>query len=165
MHAMQIGVETRMADERQSTIEEILQAQQQITRAIGASSGHIWVGLDLSMAQLKTLMTLYDADALPIGQIAETLGVGQPTASHLVDRLVQSGLVVRTEDILDRRRTLAELSSQGVELIGRLREGRIEPLQRWLAQLDDTALGALLLGLRALADVAKAEITSIPQSS
>lgn len=152
-----------MTEKRLLTIEEILQARQSISRAIGASSGQIWVELDLSMAQLKTLMTLYDAGELPIGQIAEALGVGQPTASHLVDRLVQGGLVVRTEDPLDRRRTLAELSPQGVELIERLREVRIESIQRWLARLDDTALAALHLGLRALADVARAD-TSVPQS-
>jgi DNA-binding MarR family transcriptional regulator len=152
-----------MTEKRLLTIEEILQARQSISRAIGASSGQIWVELDLSMAQLKTLMTLYDAGELPIGQIAEALGVGQPTASHLVDRLVQGGLVLRTEDPLDRRRTLAELSPQGVELIERLREVRIESIQRWLARLDDTALAALHLGLRALADVARVD-TSVPQS-
>lgn len=154
-----------MTDQRQGTIENILLAQQNIARAIGASSRHVWVELDLSMAQLKTLMTLYDAGALSIGQIAETLGIGQPTASHLVDRLVQSGLVVRTEDALDRRRTLAELSPQGAQLIGRLREVRIEPFQRWLAQLDDSTLAALQLGLQALADLAKAELESTREAS
>ena len=144
-----------MTPQRSDLIKEILQAQQTISRAVSASSSQTWIELDLSTAQLKTLVTLYDAGALPIGQIAETLGIGQPTASHLVDRLVQAGFVVRTEDPVDRRRTLAELSSQGVELIDKLREVKIEPMQRWLAQLDDTALAALHLGLQALADVAK----------
>jgi DNA-binding MarR family transcriptional regulator len=151
-------------NERPALIEEILQARQYITRAISTSSRQIWIDLDLSMAQLKTLMTLYDAGALPIGQIAENLGIGQPTASHLVDRLVQSGFVVRTEDPIDRRRTLAELSPQGVKLTNQLREVHTEPLQRWLAQLDDTTLAALHLGFRALADVAKAETTSISEA-
>lgn len=154
-----------MMSERSTLTKDIIQAQQSISRAIGASSRQIWIELDLSTAQLKTLMTLYDAGALPIGQIAEALGIGQPTASHLVDRLVQSGFVVRTEDPVDRRRTLAELSSEGVKLVGQLREIRIEQLQRWLAQLDDAALTALHLGLRALADVAKAETTTISEAS
>ena len=154
-----------MMSERSTQIEDILQAQHKINRAIAASSSQSWIDLDLSMAQLKTLFTLYDGGALPIGQIAEALGIGQPTASHLVDRLVQTGFVVRTEDAIDRRRTLAELSPQGVKLLDQLREVRIEPLQRWLAQLDDTALSALRLGLRALADVAKAETTPISEAS
>ena len=149
-----------MTSERTACIEEILQAQHEISRAIGASSRQIWMELDLSTAQLKTAITLYDSGAVPIGQIAELLGVGQPTASHLVDRLVQSGFVQRTEDSADRRRTLAELSAQGVKLVEQLRELRSEPLQRWLARLDDTALAALRQGFRALADVAKAEAPS-----
>ena len=153
-----------MTDARSITIAEIVYAQQRVSKAMSASLGQSWMQLDFSMPQLKTLMTLYGAGALPIGQLAETLGVGQPTASHLVERLVQSELVVRTEDPEDRRRTLAELSPQGVELIERLRQIRIEPLQRWLAQLDDTALAALHLGLRALADVAAAGISSVHES-
>ena len=153
-----------MTDDRSIIIEEIFQAQQDINRAVSASSGQSWMELDLSMAQLKTLITLYDAGALPIGQIAEALGIGQPTASHLVDRLVQSGLVARTEDPLDRRRTLAELSPQGVELVEQLRAVRLEALRRWLTQVDGATLAALHVGLRTLADIAKAETTSIPES-
>jgi DNA-binding MarR family transcriptional regulator len=147
--------------ERSAIIEEILQARHKINRAIAASSSQVWIELDLSMAQLKTLFTLYDSGALPIGQIAEALGIGQPTASHLVDRLVQSGYVARTEDPVDRRRTLAELSPDGIKLLDQLRDVRNEPLQRWLAQLDDTTLTALQFGFQALADIAKAETTSI----
>lgn len=154
-----------MTSERSAFIEDILQAQHELSRAIGASYRRIWIELDLSTAQLKTLITLYDAGALPIGQIAELLGIGQPTASHLVDRLVQSGFAVRTEDAEDRRRTLAELSPQGIGLVEQLREVRSEPMQRWLAQLDDTALAALQRGFRALADVAKAETPTISQAS
>lgn len=154
-----------MTSERSTLIEEILQAYQNVGRAIGASSSQIWIDLDLSMAQLKTLMTLYDVGALPIGQIAELLTVGQPTASHLVDRLVQGGFVVRTEDPIDRRRTLAELSPRGVALLDQLREVRSEPLQRWLTQLDHTTLTALHLGLRALVDAAKTETTAISEGS
>lgn len=155
-----------MAGERTAVIAAILREQQNISRAISASSRQIWVELDLSMAQLKTLITLYDAGALPIGQIAEALGIGQPTASHLVDRLVQSGYIDRTEDQIDRRRTLAELSPAGNELVEKLREVRVEPMQRWLAQLDDATLAALHLGIVALAATAKAETTSsIPKSS
>jgi DNA-binding MarR family transcriptional regulator len=149
-----------MIDTRSATIDEIIQAQRDLTRAMSDSFGQIWMELDFSMPQLKTLITLHRDGAQPIGQIAETLGVGQPTASHLVDRLVQSDLVVRTEDPQDRRRTLAELSPRGVELIERLRQSRFDQLTRWLAQLDDAALAALRQGLRALAEAAAADVAS-----
>lgn len=147
-----------MTNTRSSSIEEIIRAQETIIRGMGTPFGRIWMELGFSMPQLKTLMTLYDAGALSIGQIAETLGVGQPTASHLVDRLVQSDLVVRIEDAQDRRRTLAKLSPQGSELIARLRLIGTEPLARWLMQLDDATLAGLHQGLMALATIATADV-------
>src|SRR5205807_10147691 len=72
-----------------------------------------WWTLELTMAQLKVLLTLAFEDEATIGKIAETLGIGPPTASHLVDRLVQAGLVERVERSTDRRYTLASLTPQG----------------------------------------------------
>src|SRR5215217_9612792 len=133
-----------MADQQAAIIEDIIETQRSISRAVAASVPSIWMELDLSMAQLKTLMTLYNGGAAPIGQIAECLGIGQPTASHLVDKLVNTQLVVRTEDPLDRRRTLAQLSPGGEELAERINQVRFGTLRRWLAQLDDATLAAYL---------------------
>ncbi len=152
------GWELTMTNTRSVSIQEIIRAQETIIRAMGTPFGRIWMELGFSMPQLKTLMTLYDAGALSIGQIAETLGVGQPTASHLVDRLVQSDLIVRIEDAQDRRRTLARLSPQGSELIARLRQIGTDPLARWLMQLDDATLAALHQSLLALVAVAAADV-------
>jgi DNA-binding MarR family transcriptional regulator len=154
-----------MADERQAIIEDIIKSQQNILRAIVALTPSVWMNLDLSMAQLKTLMALYNCGALPIGQIAEILGIGQPTASHLVDRLVQTQLVLRTEDPLDRRRTLAQLSPSGEELAERINQVRFGPLRRWLAQLDDAALAAFHHGSRALVAVARSETAQASETT
>jgi DNA-binding MarR family transcriptional regulator len=144
-----------MADERDVTIEAIVEAHRSIFRAIGISVPSVWMEIDLSMAQLKTLMMLYNGGALSIGEIAECLGIGQPTASHLVDRLVQTQLAQRTEDPLDRRRTLAQLSPGGEELAERINQLRFGTLRRWLAQLDEATLAAFYEGSRALAMVAE----------
>ena len=154
-----------MADQQSQMIEDLIEAHRSIARAIAASAPSVWMELDLSMAQFKTLMTLYNGGALPIGQIAESLGIGQPTASHLVDRLVQTQLVQRTEDPIDRRRTLAQLSPGGEELAGRINQVRFGALRRWLAQLDDATLAAFLQGSLALAEVAKAETTRMSETT
>jgi DNA-binding MarR family transcriptional regulator len=154
-----------MTDQQSTLIDDIIETHRNILRAIGASVPSIWMELDLSMAQLKTLMTLYNGGAAPIGQIAECLGIGQPTASHLVDKLVNIQLAVRTEDPLDRRRTLAQLSPAGEELAERINQVRFGTLRRWLTQLDDATLATYLQSSRALADVAKAETTPISKST
>src|SRR5262245_60853909 len=97
----------QMADQRETTISEITEAYRGVARALWRSTAPVWTELDLSMAQLKTLVILHNIGVVTIGQVAEGLGVGLPTASHLVDRLVQAQLAVRAEDPDDRRRTLA----------------------------------------------------------
>jgi DNA-binding MarR family transcriptional regulator len=116
-----------------------------------------WWGLELTLAQVKVLFTLALEESVAIGKIAEHLGIGQPTASHLVDRLVQSGLAERVENPSDRRYTLAQLTIAGRELIQRLRQGRLERLQGWLSQLNQEDLAALCQGLRALLRAAEVE--------
>ncbi len=116
-----------------------------------------WWSLELTIAQVKVLFTLAFEGKATIGKIAETLGVGAPTASHLVDRLVQAGLVERVEHSPDRRYTLASLTSQGETMVRRLRQGRIDRLHNWLAQLGEQDLAALRQGLEALIRVVQRE--------
>ena len=105
-----------MDNDEQAMIEEMTETYRAILRTLHAATAPVWMQLELSMAQLKTLFVLSDETAMPIGQVAETLGIGLPTASHLVDRLVQAGLAERSEDEQDRRRMLARLSPPGEAL-------------------------------------------------
>ena len=86
---------------------------------------------------------------IPAGSYVN-LGIGQPTASHLLDRLVQAGLAQRVEQSTDRRYTLASLTSSGETMVRRLRQGRMDRLHSLLAQLDEEDLAALRQGLEAL---------------
>lgn len=125
--------------------------------AIHATMDDSWLQLDLTMAQLKGLMALADT-SMTIGQIAEALNIGKPAASILVERLVQPGLAERAEDPQDRRRSIAQLTAQGAELVARLRqEGGQARFQGWIGQLADADLAALVRGMTALATVATRE--------
>jgi DNA-binding MarR family transcriptional regulator len=154
-----------MASEQSEKIEAVIQAHRQLFRAIARAVPPVWMELDLSMAQLKVLMGLYHNGALSIGQIAELCSIGQPTASHLVDRLVQAQLVQRTEDPLDRRRALAQLAPSGRELAERIIQVRVGPLRRWMAQLDDADLAAFSRISRLLAEIAAAESSNPPETA
>jgi DNA-binding MarR family transcriptional regulator len=109
-----------------------------------------WQSLDLTMAQLKVFLTLNFEGEMPISKLAQTLDISHSTASHLVERLVQAGLVERIEHAADRRYTLARLTFQGAMMVQRLRQGREYYLQHWLVQLGEQDLVALQQGLEAL---------------
>ncbi len=117
-----------------------------------------WLELDISMAQLKGLFVLTHLKQCTIGEFADALDIGRSSASLQVDRMVQDGLVERTEDTEDRRRAMIRLSPHGMELTVQLRQGREErsPLPAWLTKLSDSDLQALVQGLRALATEAQA---------
>lgn len=125
-------------------------------RALHELGAPAWYQVELSVAQLKALFTLVDAGSMPIGGVAARLSIGLPAASSLVDRLVDQGLAKRREDPLDRRRTLAEPTAAGEGLAQRLRHGSREALRAWLEVMERDDLAALVQGLTAMLEVARA---------
>jgi DNA-binding MarR family transcriptional regulator len=103
----------------------------------------------LSASQVSTLMKLYHCQACAVSEIGEHLGVTNPAASQLIERLVQQGLLQRSEDPQDRRARQISLTAQGRTLI----ENGIEARRRWMEELtgalsleeQQTITGALIL--------------------
>jgi MarR family transcriptional regulator, organic hydroperoxide resistance regulator len=142
--------------DRSELIESVVVAQRAVVRALHAA-GPSWLELNLTMAQLKTLVLLADDGPMHIGQVAEGLGVTLPTASYQVDRLVRAGLVSRVEDERDRRRMLVQLSDKADDLLRSLRHGRAGQLRAWLEAMSPGDLAALARGMAALERIARGE--------
>jgi DNA-binding MarR family transcriptional regulator len=138
-----------------------LEAQHALAQALHRGTTPEWVHLDLTMGQLKTLMTLVTEGDMNVSGLAERLRMGKPAASILVDRLVQLGYVERTEDAEDRRRTLVTPTAKGRELVAGLQQGSGERMVRWLEQMEADDLAALTRGLRALTAIATDEGESL----
>jgi MarR family transcriptional regulator, organic hydroperoxide resistance regulator len=142
--------------DRSDLVESVVDAQRAVVRALHAA-GPSWLELNLTMAQLKTLVLLADDGPMHIGQIAEGLEVTLPTASYQVDRLVRAGLVSRVEDERDRRRMLVQLSDKADELLRSLRHGRAGQLRAWLDSMSLADLEALARGMAALERIASGD--------
>lgn len=138
-----------MLQTREEFEHEVVTQYRTLGRALKATSGTVWMEIDLTIAQLRTLLVLAEEGPLVIGQIAQRLGIGLSTGGHLVDRLVQAGLAERKEDVEDRRRTLARLTPKGEDLYAGLLNHSLQ-MQSLIQKLDDEDLTALLQGLRAL---------------
>jgi DNA-binding MarR family transcriptional regulator len=153
-----------MTDPTLARIEEIVRTHWAIMQALQMSTRPEWMELDLTMAQIKTLFVLFHTPAAPIRTVADYLGIGRPTASHLVEKLVRAGLVQRSEGVPDRRFTLAGLTAQGEDLVVRLYQGGEEQYRVWVSQLGEADRAALLQGLRALSQIAQAPSPSRSQT-
>jgi len=129
-------------------------------------SRHLPRGLavDLSMAQIKACFALEQRGPLVVGGVADCLHIGQPAASILVDRLVHLGMVPRSEDPDDRRRTVVELTVEGQEMVSRARGHRLALLESWLADVPAEGLRALTEGLAALSTAAEQDSAESPHA-
>ena len=143
-------------------IRAIVAAQRSIAHSMFQASMPDWIQLDLTMGQLRTLMALAADGPLTVSALAERLAIAKPTASILIDRLVQAGDADRTEDPEDRRRTLVALTPAGRELVARLRDGKSERFERWLAAMQPDDLAALTCGMQALAAIAGRAELEVP---
>src|SRR6266487_5689737 len=149
MRKLNIRRRNTMYQAREELEREVLAQYRAIMHRFKAGSGGAWMEIDLTIAQLRTLLVLAEEGPLVIGQIAQRLGIGLSTGGHLVDRLVQADLAERAEDAGDRRRTLARLTPKGEDLYARLLNHPLQ-MQSLIQKLSDSDMAALLQGLQAL---------------
>ena len=126
----------------------------EVFATISRDAGPELLSLDLTMGQFKAMATVTMYGPQPVGELGRRLGLSEPAASLLVDKLVELGLAVRERDPQDGRRTLVTATPAAEELAARLREGREEHALRWLGALSDDELDALTRGYRGLLRVA-----------
>jgi len=79
----------------------------------------------IELSTVRVLHAVDQAEAPPsIGQVASTLAIDPSTASRLVDQRVTEGLLQRSPDPTDRRRTVLSLTDSGRTLLTELAESR-----------------------------------------
>lgn len=98
----------------------------------------------------------------PIGmtELAERLNVSLATMSQVVTELGDWGLIERTTDEADRRRTLVSVAPEHRPMIQAILDSRMQPLQSTLRRLSPADSAALVRGLLVLSeelDLAHAE--------
>jgi len=69
-------------------------------------------GEELSMAQVQMVMAVQTEEETSISRIAEKLKVSPPSASNMVDRLVEKGVLLRERSKQDRRKVVVRLSAE-----------------------------------------------------
>ena len=140
-------VNTQQQDE---PIETILRLSDQAFRELFPIVPKEWLRLDLTMPQLKVVLLLFTGGPARMSVIASDLGVSLATATGVVDRLVQRGLVAREGDPEDRRVVLCRLSEKGEEVMGGLWQVSREQVRRLMRVLTSEQLELITKALEAL---------------
>ncbi len=87
----------------------------------------------LSFSQISVLMRLKHGGNSGVSEMGGQMGVTNAAASQAVDRLVQLGLIERTEDPDDRRAKRLALTQKGRALI----EKGVEARSKWIEGITD----------------------------
>jgi DNA-binding MarR family transcriptional regulator len=87
----------------------------------------------LSMPQFSILMQLYYRGNCGISDIRDRFEITAAAASQLVEKLVQAGLIERTEATEDRRAKQVQLSTKGRQLL----EKGMSDRYRWMDGLSE----------------------------
>jgi DNA-binding MarR family transcriptional regulator len=113
--------------------ERILSLAEDVFKAGRNQVPRDWNRLDLTMPQLKVLLSLFVDGPLPCSSLAQAVDVSLPTMNGVLERLKERGLIARRPGHHDRRRILNSLTARGHQLI----EGLWTSGQDWLSELLD----------------------------
>lgn len=87
----------------------------------------------LSVSQMAALLLIHRRGTSSVSDIGDDLEITNPAASQLLERLVQQGLIARSEDPNDRRLKQISISRHGEAI---LREG-LHARQKWLESMAE----------------------------
>ena len=105
--------------------EGLVPALLSISKSMRALQGIKLASLGFHNGQDELLMAI-DAKGETVSVVAEHLAIRPSTVSKMMDRLVAKGLVERTGDVRDGRRTLIRITPAGIEARKMLEQARAE---------------------------------------
>lgn len=105
---------------------------------------------EISLPQLHVLITLQERKAITVSELASLLGISMPSASSIVDRMEERGLVTRTRDSVDRRVVTVEISSRGSELAEEFMGLKREQVMSLFRSMSDEELTHVVRGIESI---------------
>jgi DNA-binding MarR family transcriptional regulator len=109
----------------------------------------------LSMPQIHLLMFLHHGGGKGVHDIGDRMDISSAAASQLVDRLVNAGLVERSEDPEDRRGRKIAVTPKGREFVEKSEQERYRWVDGLVERLDAKARAAVREAAPLLLEAAK----------
>ncbi len=132
-------------------VEEVVELLPEIGRGLYATLMDDREIRDLTLPQVKALIFLYNNGERSMTELATGLAVSLPSASELVDRLVDRGLVERSVDPADRRRVLTSLTEPAIGYGRRIHDLRRAQARTALESMPAEERDCFIRSIRALA--------------
>ena len=90
---------------------------------------------DLTLQQASMAMVTMDRGSTTISELARLLGVSLPSASVMVDRLVDKGVLERSRSADDRRKVVVRVARNAEKHMKRMQQRTLEAVERLTEEL------------------------------
>lgn len=124
-------------------IREIFELRQQLRARFISLLEPMAFPPDLTMRQMHVLLTIANTDGLKMNELGDRFGVSKPTATGLIDRLADRGLVKKLRDPDDRRVRRLQLTDAGRDTLSQLDSAFSRVLGEAVSLLDRDELTTL----------------------
>ncbi len=136
--------------------KKVIELHRQVNRSLGRYTHEGWMDLNLTFAQLKSLLFIAGEKKTNLKKLATALGVTPSNVTGIVERLVEQGLITRQGCSEDRRVLLLATTEAGDKLVERSREARASRMTQILASATNEELATLEQAFNILLDAVKA---------
>lgn len=133
-------------DDVSPKVAHMLDLHERLYRILRSELAEHWVNADFTMPQIKVMVYLHTDGASRMSTIAEALNIALPSATGIVDRLVERGLVVRAQAPTDRRVVNCSLSPEGQRRVSELWAAGMNLLREMFEGLTDDDLTTVRMG-------------------
>ena len=149
---------------KRAALDRALAAFEVLQQRLMAVHAAEFTTLDITMAQAKLLYVVTAVGELSMSEIAQRLGVTVSTASGAVDRLVELGLLARSDDPNNRRQVRVSVTALGMQTLEQLRELSTRQLRMLFAEVSDDDLEVITRAIHIMADAVSASVASTPST-
>jgi DNA-binding MarR family transcriptional regulator len=133
-------------------IDEAVELLPRIARQMHATFTCYAEAGGLTLGQMKALAYLYQHGRCTVGEVAVGLGLAMPTASELVDKLAERGLLEREVNPSNRRQVHVWLTEEAMAFGREIHARRRAQVRQAFGELAPAERATLVRGLRALSE-------------
>jgi DNA-binding MarR family transcriptional regulator len=130
-------------------IEAVVLATRVLVAVTARSLAH--VEDQVTLPQFRVLVMIASRGSQNLTSVAQGLGIHASNATRLCDKLVEAGLIQRSEDPVDRRNVVLRLSASGYHLVTDVTDQRRAAIAEVLAKMSPELRDDLVPVLRGFA--------------
>ena len=137
-------------DDWNNILQRIMTSYDNISKSINPKG---LLKINLTSSQIKLLTCFSHTDELTMTDLSKNLTVSMPTMTAMVDRLINTKMVNRERDSIDRRVVKVRLTDSGERILKKLVRIRRKEMEKILMNLSEEEMENFLTSIEVVAQI------------